>query len=56
MARRQFQNEKKWRGAMWQKFEFLPYSDEIGDLTNFGFAKQGRIRNKVLIFYMMRDP
>ena len=32
---------------MWQKFEFLPYSDEIGDLTNFGFAKQGRLRNKV---------
>ena len=28
---------------MWQKFEFLLYSDEIGDLTNFGFAKQGRV-------------
>ena len=56
MARRQFQNEKKWCGAMWQKFEFLLYTDKIGDLTNFGFAKQGRIRNKVLIFFMMRDP
>ena len=35
---------------MWQKFEFPLYSDEIGGLTNFGFAKQGWIRNKVLIF------
>ena len=34
---------------------FLPYTDEIGDLTNFGFAKQGRIRNKIWFFYDERS-